>query len=28
LRGYLRDVGIWDRALSDSEIKTIAALYN
>ncbi|MEY4861264.1 MAG: hypothetical protein RL059_963 [Bacteroidota bacterium] len=28
LRGYLRDVGIWNRALSDSEIKNIAALYN
>ncbi|MFM2230269.1 MAG: Concanavalin A-like lectin/glucanase superfamily [Bacteroidota bacterium] len=27
LRGYLRDVGIWDRALSDSEIESIAALY-
>jgi hypothetical protein len=28
LRGYLRDVGIWNRALSESEIKNIAALYN
>jgi hypothetical protein len=27
LTGYLRDVGIWNRALSESEIKNIAALY-
>lgn len=27
LKGYLRDIGIWDRALSELEIKKIYALY-
>lgn len=27
LKGYLRDVGIWGRALNSQEIKDIAALY-